>query len=76
MILNDLVLPLINCARKAVDDFHSHFNNGADGVENEAGYIVIERYSNPIGFDASLVFDQVDFSLRHRQNVWWNTLRQ
>ena len=39
----------INCARKAVNDFHLHFDNGVDGVENEAGYIVTERQSYPIG---------------------------
>ena len=48
LILNGLISTPLNCSKKAVNDFHSHFNNRADGVENEAGYIVIERPSNPI----------------------------
>ena len=75
MILNDLISSLINCERKAVNDFRLHFDNGTDGIENEAGYTVIERPSNPIGFDMSLVFDQVNSSLRYRHSAWQNTLR-
>ena len=56
MILKDLISPSINCARKAVNNPRSHLNNGANGVENKVGYVVIERRSNPVGFDASLVF--------------------
>ena len=37
--------------------------NGADGVKNEVGYVVIERTSHPVGSYASLVFNQVDRSL-------------
>ena len=64
MILSDLISSQINCARKAVNDFHLHLNNRADDVENEVGYIMIKRPSNPVGFDASLVFDQVESILR------------
>ena len=64
MILNDLILPPINCAREAVHDFRSHLNHRANGVGNEVGYVMTERPSNPVGFDASLVFDKVDSTLR------------
>ena len=81
MILNDLILPLISCAREAVNDFRSHSNNRADGVKNKVGYIVIEITSDPIDFDVSLVFDHVNSALRHRDcicvwcgfdpTLWW-----
>ena len=60
MILNDLILSLIDCAREAANSPHSHLDNRADGVENGVGYIVIEITSNPVGSYASQVFDQVD----------------
>ena len=63
MILNDLILPPISCARKAVNDFRSHFDNRVDGVENEVGYIISERPSNTVGVDVSPVLDQVDSTL-------------
>ena len=69
MILNDLISSSINCARKAMNDFYLHLDNEADGIENEAGYIGIERPSNSVGFDVSLVFDQVNSSLRHRHCI-------
>ena len=31
-----------------------------NGTENEIGYIMIERPTNPVGFDTSLVFNQVN----------------
>ena len=73
MILNNLISPLINCARKSVDDFHFLFINRADNIENEVGFIVIEMPGNPVGFDPSLVFDQVDSTLRScvRKFLWW-----
>ena len=41
MIMNDLILPPINCAREAVNDFDLHFDNRVDDVENKVGYVVI-----------------------------------
>ena len=46
-----------------------HLNNRADDIKNEVGYVVIERPSNPVSFDVSLVFDQVDFGLG--KFLWW-----
>ena len=61
-----------------VNDPHSHFNNRLNGIENEVGYIMIERPSNPVGFDMSLVFDKVNSDLRHciciRECFWWGSL--
>ena len=54
MILYNLIPPLIDCAREAVNGPHLHLNNRVDGTENEVGYIKIERPSNPVGFDMSL----------------------
>ena len=64
MIVNDLISSLINCARDAVNDFHLHFDNRADGVKNEIGYITIEKPSNLVGYTC-LIFDQVDSTLRN-----------
>ena len=75
MILNDLIPLPIDCAKEAVNDFHLHFDNRVDGVENEVGYVMNERSSNPAGLDTSLVFNKVNSSLRHRHSIWWNTLR-
>ena len=57
MILNNLVSPSINCTRKAVNDPCSYFDNVTNGIESEAGYIVIETPTNSVGCDTSLVFD-------------------
>ena len=42
MILNNVISHLINCARKAVNDFRLRLNNRVDGVEYEVGYVKIE----------------------------------
>ena len=62
MILNDLISSPMDCARKTVNNPHLHLNNGADGVENEVGYIAIEITSDSLDFDVSMVFDQVNFT--------------
>ena len=66
MTMNNLILAPDKLYRKAVNDFHSHLNNRVDGIENEVGYIMIEKLSNPVGFDVSLVFDQVNSTLLNR----------
>ena len=55
MILNDLIPSLIDCAREAVNDPCSHFDNRMDDVENKIGYIMTERTSHLVGPYAILV---------------------
>ena len=72
MILSDLISAPINCAKEAANDFHWHFDNRADGIENEVRYIVIERPSNLAGFLCEFGFYQVDSNLRNciRECLW------
>ena len=65
VVLNNLILSPTDCARESVNDFRLHYDNRADGVENEVGYVAIEITSDPIGFDASLVFHQVNSTFRN-----------
>ena len=67
--MNDLFSSQINCARKAVNDFRSHLDNRAGGIENEVGYVVIEGPNNLVSLNASLVFDQIDSTLMNRRFV-------
>ena len=48
VVLRDLT-SLIDQAREAVNDPHSHLDNRVDGVKNEVGYIVIERTAGATG---------------------------
>ena len=43
MLLNNLILSPIDCARDAVNDPLSHPDNRADGVEDKVGCIMIEN---------------------------------
>ena len=73
MILKDLISLSTDCAREAVNDCHLHFDNGVDDIKNEVGCMLIERTSNLLGFDPSLVFSQVNSRLRNfiREGHWW-----
>ena len=42
MVLYNLIPSPIDCAREAVYDPCLHLDNGADGVENEVGYVMTQ----------------------------------
>ena len=68
MILNDLISPPIDCATEAVNNPCLHFNNRADGIENE------ERIENGASRTKWTTFAvKIDSTPHHRfYNHLWN----